>query len=125
MRTPKVRAFGGDVRRCEMPIEQRVDRRALRQARMQPPHVDQQPVHVHAGVPVVAAVKRGMQHARRREIGVAAEHMIGFARIFADDVRKRDVGDARGERCVERRQGHVVGCRARTLSAASAEQGDG
>ena len=94
------REVGASRLRCslrEMAVEHRVDRGALGQSRMQPAHAREQPVHVHARVPVEAAVERGMHSRGRADVLGAAEHVVGLRRIFAHDVRERGARERRGE----------------------------
>ena len=66
----------------------------------------QQPVHVHAGVPVVAAVERRVQRARRGRVGRRRQHVVELVREFALDVGERQRGEACREREVERGRRH-------------------
>ena len=53
---------------------------------MKPQQSGQRPVHMHARMPVVAAVKDGMQRARRAQRVVAAEHLVKLVRILGSNV---------------------------------------
>ena len=82
----------------EVPVKRRPDL-ALGQAargRAQQPH--EQPVHLDAGVPVEAAVERGMQGARRpRRVPRARLEDALVMRVLALDVRKRHPGQPAGQ----------------------------
>jgi hypothetical protein len=106
LRARQVRAFGGDRFGSEMLVEARRDRRALTDTGMQPPDACQQPMHVHAGVPVVAAEERRMQLARRPRIAAISPHVLRMVRVLANDVVERQRGKARGRGGIQRRFGH-------------------
>ena len=54
----------------------------------------QQPVTVHRRVPVVAAVERGRQRARRQHVRVARQRMGELVRVLLVDAGQRQVGEA-------------------------------
>ena len=60
----------------------------------QRPH--QQPIAVHAAVPVEAAEEDRMQRARPEHVLGAFHDMVELVRIFAGDVDERDLGEALG-----------------------------
>src|SRR5215831_17907167 len=75
-------------------------------------HTDEQPVRMHARVPVEAPKKSRMQLPRRCDVRRAREHMVEFAWILALDVGERE---AREAACVIAREHavHERPCRAR------------
>ena len=59
-------------------------------------HAREQPVHVHGGVPVVAAVKRGMELARVQFFPGPRKQVGHVTRVLAPYVRQRDSGERAG-----------------------------
>ena len=75
--------------------------RARGSVRKQPAQAREQPVHVHARVPVEAAVERRMQRARRTRVVGAGEHVVELVRVLAHDVGERDAREARARVGIE------------------------
>ena len=96
LRTREVVALGRDVRGREVEVEHGVDRGADRQRRKQPAHAREQPVHVHARMPVEAAVERGVQVARPAHVGGVGQDVILLGGILAHDVGERHAREGLG-----------------------------
>ena len=79
-----------DRLRRQMAIEELADRRACRQRGEAAQNAHKQPMHVHARMPVEAAVECRMQIARRLHVGRARQNLIELVRIFGRDVRERN-----------------------------------
>ena len=72
----------------------------------QPRQARQQPVAVHGGMPVVAAVKGGREFAGRLHVGIRIERVGDLVRILLVNAVERQAGEARGLRLVEIGSGH-------------------
>ena len=68
----------------------------------EPRDAREQPVAVHRGVPVVAAVEGRRQLARRARVGVAAQHVRDLVRVLLVDAGEGEAGEALGEGGVDR-----------------------
>ena len=66
----------------------------------------QQPVAVHRGVPVEAAVKGRRELARRRDVGIAVEHVADLVGIFLVNAGESERGETFGGG--EREIGHGI-----------------
>src|SRR4029077_15917519 len=59
-----------------------------------PHQSNQQPMSVHRGMPVVAAVESGSQFSRRFHIRIAAQRMTDVIWVFFVDAREREIGES-------------------------------
>jgi Ca2+-binding RTX toxin-like protein len=87
--------IGGGVVLAARRVEEVADAIGLRQLGKQPEHAGQQPVPVHARVPVEAAMEERVERARRHGILIRVQHVIRLVRIFPPDVRKRRLREMR------------------------------
>ncbi len=85
----------------------RRERRLRKQARQ--PH--QQPVPVDRGVPVVAAVERRSQFARRLHVGIGIQRVRDLVGVLLVDAVERHAGKSRRLRLVEPGSGHETSAR--------------
>jgi len=92
VRAREICHFRGNRVGREMAVEERVDRESARQIGKAAAQPHEHPVHVHARMPVVAAVEGRMKTPRRERIGVGGHDVIELVRILAVDVRERHVG---------------------------------
>ena len=79
-----------------MTVEDGIDRAPRRQLGEASANAREQPVHVHARMPVEAAVERRMKAARREDIGVGFQHVVELVRVIACDVVERPPPEALG-----------------------------
>ena len=86
-----------DVGLGEGLVQARADLARARPVREQPEHPRQQPVAVHARVPVETAVEDRMQLARRLRVLGAGHHVVELVGVLAADVAERQPGEAGGE----------------------------
>ncbi len=97
-------AFAADFRGRQLPVEQGPDVGRDRRPGEPAQHARQQPIAMHAGVPIEAAEEHGMQRLGRARVLWPGEHVPGLVRILAGDVAERDPGEPGGEVGGERRQ---------------------
>ncbi len=95
VRAREISHFRGNRVGREMAVEERVDRESAGQIGKAAAQPHEQPVHVHARMPVVAAVEGRMKSPRRERIGVGRHDVIELVRILAVDVRERQFREAR------------------------------
>ncbi len=96
--------------RGEGGVEQGVDLRGLRDLRMAPPQGGQQPVAVHAGMPVIAAEEDRMQHLGLGHVARAGEGVDDHVGIFPGHMAQGDPREVRGDlRGEGGRRGHTSG----------------
>ena len=76
-------ALALDQRLGEVRVEVALDLRTQRQRRHHCAQAQQRPVHVHAGVPVVAAPEDGMDRGRRRMVAFVQDQVVELVRVCA------------------------------------------
>src|SRR5262249_37711008 len=80
----------------EMCSEHTSDLVTLTQVGKAPVQANEHPVAMHGRMPVVAAVKRGVQGLRSLNIGRPAHDMVGLVRVLPVDSLERKPGERRG-----------------------------
>ena len=95
-RAGKVGALPGDLLGCELPIKEPADRSGVRPFWEAAQHARQEPVAVHARVPVIAAVEDRVQGGGWTGIFRADQGMGEMVRVLAGDVAEHGGHEAVG-----------------------------
>ncbi len=93
----EIRQLAGDVLWRELRVEQGADARGFRQRRKRAQERAQQPVAVHARMPVEAAVEDRVERARALQVAGPAQHVVELVRVLTRHVSERERGEARRE----------------------------